>query len=306
MFVEYEVVLEPGDILYHPAGIWHRVECLEDSIAINLSLMVTSYADLLCCGLLQMLMQNPSWRAPVQVHRPNGIGNEELKDQKHSEDTINNMIQAIPQLLAMLTPRSFLVPGVSAASNDESSEMVSDHSEDKMSSGSNMSEEGSQQASMIEEEEEKNASLVILARDIDVMDYFEHRMRREPIQERSAGTTSKTIEPSKNQAIHEMYHLSFQFNPLATILDGSELNRLGRWTAESIGIPLRSDQSNVAIVHVAYGNENYESVSRIAVVIEDQSKDQGESASDRKTDKPSKRKRSQRSDEGLLVYDPIR
>lgn len=31
------IVLEEGDILYHPAGIWHSVESEEDSISINLS-----------------------------------------------------------------------------------------------------------------------------------------------------------------------------------------------------------------------------------------------------------------------------
>ena len=35
---EYEeqvVVLKAGSVLYHPAGIWHRVESLDDSLAIN-------------------------------------------------------------------------------------------------------------------------------------------------------------------------------------------------------------------------------------------------------------------------------
>ena len=33
-----EVTLEPGDVLYHPAGIWHCVRSDEDSIAINFSM----------------------------------------------------------------------------------------------------------------------------------------------------------------------------------------------------------------------------------------------------------------------------
>ena len=34
-----EVELRPGSMLYVPAGMWHRVECTEDSVSINVSLM---------------------------------------------------------------------------------------------------------------------------------------------------------------------------------------------------------------------------------------------------------------------------
>lgn len=43
----FEVVLKEGDILYHPAGIWHQVECMtDDSISINFSLRSLKIADL--------------------------------------------------------------------------------------------------------------------------------------------------------------------------------------------------------------------------------------------------------------------
>lgn len=34
-----EVELRPGSVLYVPAGMWHEVECTEDSISINISIM---------------------------------------------------------------------------------------------------------------------------------------------------------------------------------------------------------------------------------------------------------------------------
>lgn len=34
-----EVVLRPGSVMYFPAGCWHRVECEEDSLSINISLV---------------------------------------------------------------------------------------------------------------------------------------------------------------------------------------------------------------------------------------------------------------------------
>lgn len=49
------VELRAGDVLYHPAGIWHRVECNDDSISINVSLMPMSWADVLVSALKQRL-----------------------------------------------------------------------------------------------------------------------------------------------------------------------------------------------------------------------------------------------------------
>ena len=46
-----EVTLNEGDILYHPAGIWHAVKSDEDSIAINFSLKNLSVADLISDSL---------------------------------------------------------------------------------------------------------------------------------------------------------------------------------------------------------------------------------------------------------------
>jgi ribosomal protein L16 Arg81 hydroxylase len=31
-----EVTLRPGSVLYVPAGMWHRVQCVEDSVSINI------------------------------------------------------------------------------------------------------------------------------------------------------------------------------------------------------------------------------------------------------------------------------
>ena len=50
-----ELVLEEGDILYHPAGIWHSVECDEDSIAINFSLRNLNMSDMIGNGLRHVM-----------------------------------------------------------------------------------------------------------------------------------------------------------------------------------------------------------------------------------------------------------
>lgn len=53
----FEVVLHPGDVLYHPAGMWHKVECLEDSVAINISVVAYSCVEHLAAFLLELKHQ---------------------------------------------------------------------------------------------------------------------------------------------------------------------------------------------------------------------------------------------------------
>jgi hypothetical protein len=64
------VILGPGDVLYHPAGIWHRVKVLEPGISINISLMASNYATLVCQSLQQYLLQRPAWRQLIQGAAP--------------------------------------------------------------------------------------------------------------------------------------------------------------------------------------------------------------------------------------------
>ncbi|GAX16149.1 hypothetical protein FisN_3Hh370 [Fistulifera solaris] len=64
------VVVGPGDVLYHPAGIWHRVKVLEPGISINISLMASNYATLVCQSLQQYLLQRPAWRQLIQGPAP--------------------------------------------------------------------------------------------------------------------------------------------------------------------------------------------------------------------------------------------
>ena len=60
-----EIVLSAGDVLYHPAGIWHKVECIEDSISINISLIGASYAEVFCCGLQQVILYTKTIGLPI-------------------------------------------------------------------------------------------------------------------------------------------------------------------------------------------------------------------------------------------------
>ena len=66
------VTLRPGDVLYHPAGAWHRVECEGTGLSLNISLVLSSRADLVADALRQILWRDAAWRAPPCALAPPG------------------------------------------------------------------------------------------------------------------------------------------------------------------------------------------------------------------------------------------
>ena len=50
--------LNEGDILYHPAGIWHSVEAISDSISINFSLRNVKVSDVITNALSMILLKD--------------------------------------------------------------------------------------------------------------------------------------------------------------------------------------------------------------------------------------------------------
>lgn len=60
--------VKPGDVLYFPAGMWHKVETVEPGVSINVSLMASSYAVVTCQALQHYLFKDKRWRAPVLNH----------------------------------------------------------------------------------------------------------------------------------------------------------------------------------------------------------------------------------------------
>ncbi|GAB5033095.1 Hypothetical protein NocV09_01200490 [Nannochloropsis oceanica] len=69
---EMVVMVEEGDVFYHPAGVWHAVECLEESISINVSLDGMTYADLFSGALKQVLWGEEDGRFTAMVATGDG------------------------------------------------------------------------------------------------------------------------------------------------------------------------------------------------------------------------------------------
>jgi hypothetical protein len=121
----WSVVLEAGDTMYHPAGIWHKVECIEDSISINISMIGASYAEVVCCGLQQLLWERKQYRQPVNT-----------LDLTNTYDVMKNIFNDIPCILQKLKPSDFLL---TFAGDDDEEEEADENAESEDNSSSSSS-----------------------------------------------------------------------------------------------------------------------------------------------------------------------
>lgn len=70
-FDDAEVVeLRPGDRFHFPPGMWHRVECEEDSLSINVSLVGQTWGDMLAAATRHLLHRTSSGRGLVSALMP--------------------------------------------------------------------------------------------------------------------------------------------------------------------------------------------------------------------------------------------
>ena len=87
------VTLTPGDVLYFPAGMWHRVETMEPGVSINVSLMGTNYATVACQALQHLLLQNNAWRQTI-------VGGHQAVDPLQ---TLHQLLKELPLIVTQFT-----------------------------------------------------------------------------------------------------------------------------------------------------------------------------------------------------------
>lgn len=70
-----EVVLEPGDVLCLPGGVWHNAKAIGHSMALNLSFAPLNVWDFLQQVIGPILTANPEWRRSLPASLANGSSN---------------------------------------------------------------------------------------------------------------------------------------------------------------------------------------------------------------------------------------
>lgn len=101
---EVEIIMEPGDVLYFPAGMWHKVETLEYGVSINISLMGSNFATIFCKALEHELLKREEWREVIC----NGIGNSDGNPNNIVVEKMDSLISnSLPHVMEHIQQNGF-------------------------------------------------------------------------------------------------------------------------------------------------------------------------------------------------------
>ena len=100
-----EIELCPGDILYHPAGIWQAIECTQDSISINFSLKNYNMADLISQSLKHLMNQDTVLSENITFSSISELNNQIDSGLKRATELIKGLSSKIMIPQNMIIPR---------------------------------------------------------------------------------------------------------------------------------------------------------------------------------------------------------
>ena len=99
----YEAVeLSAGDVLYHPAGMWHSVETTADSVSINLSFVNKSWGDILRDTVSSIILATPSLLERVESKYSSTISDQSTASDLRSQlsEKLNILTKSLLQVRA--------------------------------------------------------------------------------------------------------------------------------------------------------------------------------------------------------------
>ena len=102
-----EVIMNTGDILYFPAGMWHSVETITPGISINVSLMSTNYADIVTKALHHYLLTHDEWRESISTLSSSCQSNTNAIGLVPVMEKLKSLLQKLPQITEKLVTNNF-------------------------------------------------------------------------------------------------------------------------------------------------------------------------------------------------------
>lgn len=224
---EYEVTVCAGDVLYHPAGVWHRVECLDDSISLNISLTASSYADVFCSNLHQLLLKNNRFRQPVSTRH---IGDARM--------TMDSLMKAIPALLNCMKSE-FILPAFDF--KDESSHKLKNENSERKRKASDNDDEEDEEG---EEDGDENESILV----------YDPSTQSEGYAFAANPSDYGYILNPSAEVLFESDLLALGWKRSPSIQKAVELRAF-------------KGPEDVLMVHSGFGNETFESLHRTVLII---------------------------------------
>ncbi len=256
---EVEIVMNAGDVLYFPAGMWHRVETIEYGVSINISLMGSNFASIVCGAIEHLLLKKDEWREVI-CNRHTGNAITDVEEGKVVVEKLDKLLGDLPQIIqdfkdnggaeCILPPILRRAPSYVLATEDDYDEDQDDN--DDIHDGTNGEHEIEYKEKVSEEKDGEHEE-----------DECDENVQDASVDEDSQVIDLKTFEshndydysrPSPN---HELAK-----NPLAIVMKLSDVTSFDSNTKRE------SQDENKYIMNVSYaGNEQHE--SRVRVLFHD-------------------------------------
>ncbi|KAG7349414.1 transcription factor jumonji [Nitzschia inconspicua] len=253
------VIMKPGDTLYFPAGMWHKVETLEPGVSINVSLMATNYAETISRAVYHYLYSDERFRRPI-------INNPVTSAISHLQELLKDLPTMLQQLCKpngegahdILPPTLQFPPLFLSVEEDE--EETNDGSDDDDDSVDDHSED----AVLVESAEESvDADNVPVGRLVDDgrndVSPSEDESDEEEDFETLDPATFLAYPPNWDFALEMGCRVGLYKNPLSALHKLEEINSYYRKSSTT-----KKASSGVFVLNVNYaGNEAHESAIRV-------------------------------------------
>jgi Cupin superfamily protein len=279
-----QVILRPGDVLYFPAGMWHKVEVLEPGISINISLMATNYATLTCQALQHLLLQRKGddWRECIVA--PRGQKQEQQTTSSSVVDHLNKLLQELPTIIQEFQrsggAQAILPPVLHHGKQFVAPDDLDDENEDNCSNERNKTTSSTKEEKHCDEQDRQSDRDNHVSHDNDEADYSNNDdedddddandlvdLRTEP--PRTANILA--FDPSRSALRKRLGKYRLVKNPLASLIPQWEITRFysGDVGSKHDVITKDSDDNQppfVYVLNVNYaGNEGHESCVRVRI-----------------------------------------
>jgi len=253
------VTMRPGDALYFPAGMWHKVEVVEPGVSINISLMATSYAEVACRSLQHLLMKRDEWRECVASN--SGVD---------AAERLRALLQDLPRIV-----REFETRGGGAESVLPPIVRLELRQQEQRQQDRTTDEDGDEEVDDAELEEDDEADVVV-----DVCGDRSDNEDSDDDDDSGGGIRKQLPPPCQQYSEEELRVKSESFriakNPLATLLRESELRDFYRKKIPTAAAAAGhqndregddgAEQSEVWVLSVNYaGNEAHECMVRVRI-----------------------------------------
>lgn len=254
-----EIVLYPGDCFYFPAGMWHRVECVEDSISINVSLKTLCWADIVSSAVRQVLWQDDSFRQGICTTTP-----------QKAQDHLRNLLHKLPDIVKnkltsdSILPKQMLTPYAANIAQEYLVKPKENHCNADMKDNVVINDG--------EAEVEEEVVIEVSGRSLGGPSFG--GVRQFELFGTHSAAENEILSSMRKEVDQSSKNIHFRKNPLAVLISSNEVPGLGETSDTSDIVSSRTnnqcnDKKVVFALHVNFGNDDAQSLHQ--TIISDES-----------------------------------